>query len=155
MTDGIMGLDFANDMVTLLNSKWIPANTKKPTFSTQWRIKAMGVGTKNYNEVIISIDSENPQIFSLQQGDATDNTAFTYDWLHDVSITIDVRTSESETKVLKLVNEITRILKTNVVPTINNRVYIQVLPEGMTSLNEEYRNIFRYLVSVSALRINP
>jgi len=155
MTDGIAGLDFANDIKTLLNSKWISANSKKPIFSTQWNIKAMGVGARIYNEVIISIDSENPQIFSLQQGDATDNTKFTYDWLHDISITLDVRTSESEIKVLKLVNEVTRILKTNVVPTINNNVYIQILPEGMTSMNEEYRNIFRYLISVSALRINP
>ena len=89
------------------------------------------------------------------QGDATDATKFTYDWLHDVSISIDIRTSESELRVLQLVNEIMRILKTNVVPTINNRTYIQMLPEGVTSLNEEYRNLYRYLISVSAIKLNP
>ena len=89
------------------------------------------------------------------QGDSTDATKFTYDWLHDVSISIDVRTSESELRVMQLVNEIMRILKTNVVPTINNRTYIQMLPEGITSLNEEYRNLYRYLISVSAIKLNP
>lgn len=155
MTDGFMGLDFANDIITLLKDKWIVGNVARPKMTTQWNIKAMGVGTRIYNEIIVSVDSENPQIFSLQQGDATDATKFIYDWLHDGAITLDVRTSESEIKVRKLVNETMRILKKNVVPTINNRVYIQILPEGITQLNEEYRNIYRYLISISALRINP
>jgi len=155
MTDGFIGLTFANDLITLLNGKWKSSGGAKPLFQTQWNIKNVGLGSRNYNQVIISIDAENPQIYSLMQGDATDATKFTYDWLHDVSISIDVRTSESESRVLQLVDEIMRILKTNVVPTINNRTYIQMLPEGITSLNEEYRNLYRYLISVSAIKLNP
>lgn len=156
MTDGIAALPFVNDIITLMEDKWIPAlGGKKPQFSKQWKIKAVGVGTNTYDEVIISIDSENPQIFSFIKGDATSNTTFDYDWLHDVSITIDIRTGQSEDRVLQLVNEVVRIIKNNVVPFINNRQYIQILPEGLTSMNEEYRNIFRYLISVSALRFNP
>ena len=155
MTDGFIGLKFANDLITLLNGKWKASGGAKPLFQTQWNMKNVGLGSRNYNQVIISIDAENPQIYSMMQGDATDATKFTYDWLHDVSISIDVRTSESESRVLQLVNEIMRILKTNVVPTINNRTYIQMLPEGVTSLNEEYRNLYRYLISVSAIKLNP
>ena len=155
MTDGFIGLKFANDLITLLNGKWKASGGAKPLFQTQWNMKNVGLGSRNYNQVIISIDAENPQIYSMMQGDATDATKFTYDWLHDVSISIDVRTSESESRVLQLVNEIMRILKTNVVPTINNRTYIQMLPEGITSLNEEYRNLYRYLISVSAIKLNP
>lgn len=157
MTDGMAGLNFANDIVTLLTKNWTAG--AKPVFSTQWNKKVVGLGKRDYSEIIISIDAENPQIYSLLQGDSTDNTAFTYDWLHDVSLSLDVRTSVSEAKVLELVNEIMRILKTNVVPIITTkgetRSYIQVLPEGLTSLNEEYRNLFRYLVSVNCLIINP
>ncbi len=155
MTDGFIGLNFANDIITLLNGKWNSSGGAKPLFQTQWNMKNVGLGSRNYNQVIISIDAENPQIYSMMQGDATDATKFTYDWLHDVSISIDVRTSESELRVMQLVNEIMRILKTNVVPTINNRTYIQMLPEGITSLNEEYRNLYRYLISVSAIKLNP
>ena len=155
MTDGFIGLKFANDLITLLNGKWKASGGAKPLFQTQWNMKNVGLGSRNYNQVIISIDAENPQIYSMMQGDATDATKFTYDWLHDVSISLDVRTSESESRVLQLVDEIMRILKTNVVPTINNRTYIQMLPEGVTSLNEEYRNLYRYLISVSAIKLNP
>ncbi len=155
MTDGFIGLNFANDIITLLNGKWKASAGAKPLFQTQWNMKNVGLGSRNYNQVIISIDAENPQIYSMMQGDATDATKFTYDWLHDVSISIDIRTSESELRVMQLVDEIMRILKTNVVPTINNRTYIQMLPEGITSLNEEYRNLYRYLISVSAIKLNP
>ena len=56
---------------------------------------------------------------------------------------------------MQLVDEIMKILKNNVLPTINNRTYIQMLPEGITSLNEEYRNLYRYIISVSAIKLNP
>tara|TARA_R110000744_G_scaffold51412_1_gene110719 strand:- start:5519 stop:5986 length:468 start_codon:yes stop_codon:yes gene_type:complete len=155
MTDGFIGLNFANDIITLLNGKWKSSGGAKPVFQTQWNMKNVGLGSRTYNQVIISIDAENPQIYSLMQGDATDATKFTYDWLHDVSISIDIRTSESELRVMQLVDEIMKILKNNVVPTINNRTYIQMLPEGITSLNEEYRNLYRYIISVSAIKLNP
>ena len=155
MTDGFIGLNFANDIITLLNGKWKASGGAKPLFQTQWNMKNVGLGSRNYNQVIISIDAENPQIYSLMQGDATDATKFTYDWLHDVSISIDIRTSESELRVMQLVDEIMKILKNNVVPTINNRTYIQMLPDGITSLNEEYRNLYRYIISVSAMKLNP
>ena len=155
MTDGFIGLNFANDIITLLNGKWKASGGAKPLFQTQWNMKNVGLGSRNYNQVIISIDAENPQIYSMMQGDATDATKFTYDWLHDVSISIDIRTSESELRVMQLVDEIMKILKNNVVPTINNRTYIQMLPDGITSLNEEYRNLYRYIISVSAMKLNP
>ena len=105
MTDGFIGLNFANDIITLLNGKWKASGGAKPLFQTQWNMNNVGLGSRNYNQVIISIDAENPQIYSMMQGDATDATKFTYDWLHDVSISIDVRTSESELRVMQLVNE--------------------------------------------------
>lgn len=156
MTDGIAALPFVDDIKKLIGDKWINSlGGKLPTITKQWKIKQVGTGTNIYDEIIISIDSENPQIFSLMKGDATSNTTFEYDWLHDISITLDVRTAESEIRVLQLVNMVMKIIKTNVVPVINDRQYIQILPEGLTSMNEEYRNIFRYLISVSALRFNP
>jgi len=99
------------------------------------------------------LDSENPNIYSLLQ--STDGGGFFWDWLHDISITIDVRTGDSEGRVLQMVNEIVRILKTTVILPVNDTVYVQVLPESIVSLNEEYRNLFRYTVDVTALQFNP
>lgn len=159
MTNGFAGLNFANDIITLLNSKWKSSGGTKPVFSTKWNKKVVGHGTRVYNEIIVNIDAENPQIYSLMQGNANNREEFVYDWLHDVSVTLDIRTNTSEERVMIMVDEVMRILKTNVVPLITTngktRDYIQMLPEGITSLNEEYRNMFRYMVSVSAVIFNP
>lgn len=149
------GLPFANDIVSHLKAEWVSGTGGKlPTFSTKWKKKVVGHGSKNYDEIIVELDTEDPKIFSLISGVGADGK-FDYDWLHDISITIDVYTSISEDRVLQLVDEIIRILKNNVVTTINNRDYIQILPGNITSLNEEFRNIFRYNIDVDALRFNP
>ena len=80
---------------------------------------------------------------------------FNYDWLHDISVTLDIYSSVSEARVLQLVDEIVKILKNNVVTTINGREYLQMLPGNIVSLNEEFRNIFRYNIDVDAMRFNP
>lgn len=152
---GMAGIQFANDIVYLIKNAWIIENGgDKPEVVTQWNVKTIGQGDSNYSMVIVSIDSENPQIYSMLQGTPSTNLS-SYDWLHEVSITLDIRTGVSEARVLELINETMRILKTNTVPLINNTQYVQLLPEGVTSLNEEYRNLFRYTISVSAIRFNP
>lgn len=149
------GLPFANDIIKLLNDEWIPATGgARPKFTTKWKKKAVGVGTRLYDEVIVELDTEDPKIFSLISGIGSDSK-FDYDWLHDISVTIDVYTSKSETRILQLVDEIVKIIKNNVVTTINNRDYIQILPGNIVSLNEEFRNIFRYNIDVDAIRFNP
>lgn len=149
-------LPFVDDIEDLIIDKWIPAKGGKlPEIDKQWRIKELGTGSNKYDEIIISIDSENPQIFSFIKNDASVAENFDYDWLHDISITLDIRTSESENRVLQLTNEVVRICKNNVVPTINRRTYLQLLIEGITPMNEEYRNIFRVMVGLGTLRFNP
>ena len=154
MTDGMAGLPFANDIVKLLNDEWQSTGGKKPVFSTKWKKKVVGHGTNNYDEIIIELDTENINIFSLISSIGADDK-FNYDWLHDISVTADIYSSKSEDRVLQLVDEVIRILKNNVVTTINNREYLQILPSNAVSLNEEFRNIFRYTVDIDAMRYNP
>lgn len=154
---GIAGLNFVNDLIQLLGEKWITGDGgKKPVITAQWGKKVTGFVQSKYREIIISLDSENPQIFSLLQGNLNTDA---YDWLHDVSISLDIRSGQSEADILQMVNETMRILKSNTVPTIiaknGTRTYLQMLPEGVTSLNEEYRNMYRYMISVSCLIFNP
>jgi len=153
MVDGIAGLSFVRDMIKQLD-KWQPKNGgKKPTITAQWEKKVVGFANSNYDEIIISLDSENPRIFSLIS--EIKFGEFKYDWLHDISITLDIRTGQSEKRVLQLVNEVMRILKNNVVSTINNNEYVQILPGNVVSLNDEYLNLYRYTIDVDAIRFNP
>lgn len=156
--NGIAGLDFVNDIIQLLNNWKVSSGGKKPKITAIWDIKTVGFVQNNYREIIITLDAENAQIFSLLQGNLNSDNA--YDWLHDVSISLDVRSGQSERDILQMVNETMRILKSNTVPTVTSktgdrRTYLQLVPEGITSLNDDYHKIYRYMISVSALRFNP
>jgi len=150
---GIAGLDFVEDIISVIGNKWKSSGGKKPKITKQWEIKAVGVGQRVYDQVIIGLDSEVANIFSLQYSDGNGNPS--WDWLHDISITIDIRSSVSEARVLQLVDETMRIIKENVLLNINGRNYVRILPNGITSVNEEYRNLFRYILSCDAIYFNP
>jgi len=154
MTDGMAGLPFANDIIAHIRDNWQDTGGKVPVFSTKWKKKAVGVGERKYDEVIVELDTEDPRIFSLITNIGADGK-YNYDWLHDISVTLDVYSSVSEDRVLELVDEIIRILKNNVVTSIGVNEYIQILPGNIVSLNEEFRNIFRYNIDVDAMRFNP
>ena len=151
MTDGIAGLQFMDDIIYQLKLKWKSTGGRKPEFTKKWETKVVGLAKKE-DKVIISLDGENPEIFSLKY---TSGGNPVYDWLHTVSISIDVWSGFSEDRVLQMVNEITRILKTNVVPSLNGTQYVQLLPVGVNPLLEDYRNIYRYMIDVEAIRFNP
>src|SRR5690348_1494954 len=127
-TGGSAGLKFVQDIEDIIDDHWIvKIGGKKPTFVKSWEFKESGLEEK-YEIVIIHLDDESLRIFSMMQGDPTDNTKFVYDWLHDISVTLEIRTGESERRVLQLTDMITYILKHNVVPVVNNRQYVQLLP---------------------------
>ena len=64
-------------------------------------------------------------------------------------------TSESEVRINQISFEIVRILKTNVVPVINNHEYTQMLTGPIIDLNDRSRNIFRKIMTVDSTRYNP
>lgn len=154
-TGGSAGLKFVHDIEDIIDNNWIvKIGGKKPNFVKSWEFKESGLEEK-YEIVIIHLDDESLRIFSMMQGDPTNNTKFVYDWLHDISVTLEIRTGESERRVLQLTDMITYILKHNVVPVVNNRQYVQLLPDGYVPMNEDYRNLFKTLLSCSAMRFNP
>lgn len=153
---GDPGLEFSNDLITLFKKKWIDkTGGKRPDFSTKWNIKEVGRGNRQYTNIIIDSDVDDPTIFSLQF--RKDNVP-SWDFYHYISSTVDIITSESETRMKKVAFEIVRILKTNVVPQpedMNNHVYTQMLPGPFIDLNEDFRGIFRKTMTVDSERFNP
>lgn len=153
-SNGSAGLRFMNDFILLLNTQWRSGVTRKPTISKIWTRKVTGLISNNARDVLITLDDETPQIFSLQTRD--DNVP-SWDWLHDVGLTIEVRTGTSVDDALSIVSEITRIIKKNVTLVVgaDNNEYVQMLPGTIVSKNEEFRNLFRYIMEVSVLKYNP
>ena len=156
-TDGGMaGLKLLDDVIYVLKDRWMQAlGGKEPTFTKEWNIKEVGTGTNLYDTIIVTLDAENIEEFGMLKGDTTNWENFNYDWIHDVSVTIDVRTSKSEARVQQLVNQCVSIFKSRVVPIIDNTQYVHFKVEGLNSLNEKYRNLYRYLISVSVTIENP
>ena len=150
--DGSAGLRFLEDFVKLLNSKWKSGNSKKPRISIIWERKVTGFVTKGARDVLITLDDESIQIFSLQNRVGGDPS---WDWLHDVGLSCEVRTGTNIKDALSIVSEITRIIKTNVTLVIGGNEYVQMLPGTVTSRNEEFRNLFRYIMDLSVLKYNP
>jgi len=148
---GSAGLSFMDDIITLFKDKWTSNGGKLPIFTKKWETKVVNFATKE-RKIVISLDGENPEIFSLKY---MVNSIPTYDWLHTVSISIDIWSGFSEDSVLQMVDEVIRILKTNVVPLIGNTQYIQLLPVGVNPMLEEYRNIWRYTIDAEVMRFNP
>lgn len=152
--DGSAGLQFMEDILFLLDDQWIPANVSKPNFRKKWETKVTGMVQGKARDVLISLDTESVNIFSIQQRDGNDKPF--WDWLHDVSLTIEVRTATTKEDALKIVSEITRIFKENVGSVlINGNEYVQMLPGTVVSQSEEFRNLFRYIMDVSAMKYNP
>lgn len=150
---GIAGITFINDIILFIKDKWTPhTGGPLPTFSKAHQINSTGHGNSNYDEVIVQLDNEIINIFSLQY---SENSLPKWDFLHDVSVTLDVRTGKSEERILEMVNEIIRILKSNITSVINNNVYVRLKLEGATSNNQDFRNMFRYILSFSVEKFNP
>ena len=153
MTDGIAGLDFMDDIIDLFKDKWAGSGGGKlPIFTKEWKTKTVNFGGSE-DKVIISLDGENPAIFSLKYADSDGNPI--YDWLHTISISADVWTGRSETRALEMLNGIVHILKNNVTGTLGDNNYVQMLPVGMNPAFGEYKNIYRWVIDIEAMRLNP
>lgn len=145
------GLEFIDDIVKLISDNWLSG--RKPEITKIWKTKDVGLADNKAERIIISLDAETPNVFGLRYTDGDGNNA--YDWMHDISISIDIWTGVSENRILEMTNEIIRILKRNVLLQVGTHGYVQMLPTGITSLNEQYRGIFRYMVDVEVKKFNP
>ncbi len=147
---GIAGLDVLNEMVKFFK-KEIGKNIQ---IDKIWNEKSIGLGDNNAEAIFLGLDGEDPAIFSLKYENSDGSPA--WDFLHTVHFYIDVRTGKSEERVLALVDKIMTIIKKNVIPIhTSDNANVQLLPVGITSLNEDYRNMYRYMIDCQMTVFNP
>jgi len=143
MSDAIT-YDVVADLKTELVCQWSACPV--PRFDFLWDEKSTGfVGSK---EEIVLIQPLKEQIVSFQlHGDS---------WKHELPVKIDIRTYKSLTIHNTVVKEVGRILK-NILRRAGASpvTFIDAHLKGGESIDENYRNLFRYVYTIVYRDVTP
>lgn len=138
---GSAGYQAVEDLKTIIKQNWNKTAKagEMPLLVSEWQEKTLNYQNKDY--ILVKYDVEIINAFGLHADD----------WRHDVPITLDLRTAKSDKRLVVILNEVIRILKTNV----RTAGYMIMLPKSTKNMFEEYRNIWRNIVDLELTKINP
>tara|TARA_R110000851_G_scaffold42514_2_gene105638 strand:- start:7168 stop:7584 length:417 start_codon:yes stop_codon:yes gene_type:complete len=131
--------DAVNDIIDLVRTKW--SSLRPPHITKVWEKRTVGFIDDRSDEIIVSPKGENIEYFGLG------GTAF---W-HEQIIELDIRTYQNIDRHNKVVKEIVKIIKENIVGT----TYTDLRVVGSYSRNFQYRNMFSYVVTISYRKSDP
>jgi len=131
--------DAVDDIIDLVRTKW--SNLRPPHITKVWEKRTVGFIDDRSDEIIVSPKGENIEYFGLG------GTAF---W-HEQIIELDIRTYQDIKRHNKVVKEIVKIIKDNIVGT----TYTDLRVIGSYSRNYQYRNMFSYVVTISYRKSDP
>ena len=131
--------DAVDDIISLIKDKW--SNLRPPHITRVWEKRTVGFIDDRSDEIIVSPKGENIEYFGLG------GTAF---W-HEQIIELDIRTYQNIDRHNKVVKEIVKIIKENIVGT----TYTDLRVVGSYSRNFQYRNMFSYVVTISYRKSDP
>lgn len=141
---GTATYDTVDDIKSLIESDWnigsINAGTM-PRVVKIWDEKTVGYGDSRMPIVLVQPKSEDIEYFNL----------YGTDFLHEVTISLDIRTYLNIENHSKAVSEIDRIIKENVRRT--NFVDLRVV--SSEPLSHLYRNMFRHVLEIKYRKMNP
>lgn len=126
--------DAVTDLVTMLTAEWSAGTA--PIIRRVWDVKAVGLGSDNQEEIILTPLDEQVTYFSL----------YGTSHLHTIPILVDIRTFGTLTRHSTVVNEVSRIIKNNVRRSATG--FVDVREMMSKSHNQEYRNMFRHTLDV-------
>jgi len=137
------GYQAVEDLKAMFKADWNKDVTKPagavPQFVSEYQEKNLNYNNVEY--VLIKYDVEIVSAFGLHADD----------WRHDIPITLDLRTGKSDIRLKQILNEVVRILKTNV----RKSGYMYMLPKSSKNMFEEYRQVWRNIVDIEMVKINP
>ena len=125
-----------NDMQTLLKADWGTTDSSGdvPEIEIIWERKVVGLADYTRDTILLTPKRENIEYFGL----------FGQDFLHTLTLVIDVRSYGEQEKVDQTVAEILRILKVN----IRRTGFVDVIIKNSLSMSDNLRNMFKHQIIV-------
>ena len=131
--------DAVDDIIDLVRTKW--SSLRPPHITKVWEKRTVGFIDDRSDEIIVSPKGENIQYFGLG------GSSF---W-HEQIMELDIRTYQDSKRHNKVVKEVVRIIKDNIVGTS----YTDLRVIASFSRNFKFRNMYSYIITVSYRKANP
>jgi hypothetical protein len=140
---GISVYNVIDDFINMINDEWGSAGDAgiTPRLEKVWEEKKVGFVDDRRDIVVVEPVDEDIKYFGL----------YGSDFLHSPLIKVDIRSYQDSTRHNDIVNEISRIIKSQ----IRRTGYVDVRVMSSKSLNSLYRNLFRHVLEVRYREINP
>ena len=115
--------------------------SSQPDITFVWEEKTTGFMDDRRDFILLTPTNEDPQYFGL----------YGSDFLHHITIKIEVHSFQNLQHHENLVNEVFRIVKAN----IRGTDYVDLLLTQSSHNNDLYRNIYRHTVIMKYRKLNP
>jgi hypothetical protein len=140
---GIAVYDVIDDFIAMINDNWGSAGDAglAPRLEKIWEEKKVGFVDDRRDIVVVEPVDESIKYFGL----------YGSDFLHSPLIKVDIRSYQDSIRHNDIVNEISRIIKSQ----IRRTGFVDVRVMSSKSLNSLYRNLFRHVLEVRYRKLNP
>tara|TARA_R110002020_G_scaffold113246_2_gene260450 strand:- start:8996 stop:9427 length:432 start_codon:yes stop_codon:yes gene_type:complete len=136
--------DSVDDIKDLIETKWNTGSTDggiMPRVVRIWDEKTIGFGNSREAIILLEPKREDIDYFNL----------YGTDFLHEITIRLDIRTYLSAYNHDITVSELIRIIKDN----LRRDGYVDLRITASEPLSHLYRNMFRHAIEISYRKINP
>jgi len=127
------------DTKNLLLDNWSLSTTPDITF--MWEERATGFMDDRRDFILLTPTNEDPQYFGL----------YGQDFLHYITVKIEVHSYQNLEHHEDLVNEIFRIIKAN----IRRTNYVDLMATSSYHDNDMFRNMYRHTIIIRYRKLNP
>ncbi len=131
--------DTAQNLKDLIIDNWTVAT--QPQVSFKWEERTTGFMDDKKDMILITPTNEDPQYFGL----------YGSDFLHHISVKVEVHSFQNLQHHENIVNEVFRIVKAN----IRGTDYVDLLLTQSSHNNDLYRNIYNHSITLRFRKINP
>ena len=140
---GISVYNVIDDFINMINDEWGKGGDagQTPRLEKVWEEKKVGFVDDRRDIVVVEPVNEDIKYFGL----------YGSDFLHSPLIKVDIRSYQDSVRHNDIVNEISRIIKSQ----IRRTGYVDVRVMSSKSLNSLYRNLFRHVLEVRYRELNP
>jgi len=127
------------DTKNLLLDNWSLSTTPDITF--MWEERSTGFMDDRRDFILLTPTNEDPQYFGL----------YGQDFLHYISVKIEVHSYQNLEHHENLVNEIFRIIKAN----IRRTNFVDLMATSSYHDNDMFRNMYRHTIIIRYRKLNP